>query len=372
MSKIRKTKYQTIALSILLLVGLCSCTTANLSKEIDGGKYALIDLHLHLDGSISPDAMIRMAEMSDLQLPTTEHEALAKMLAVPEDCEDLTEYLQCFDLPQQVLQTEETISFSVYDLITRLSEQGLLYAEIRFAPQLHLQKGLTQQEVVEAAIAGLNDATSQTGMKANLILCCMRGQGNEEENLETVRLTKLYLNNGVVACDLAGAEALYPSSDYKDLFQYAKDIGVPFTFHAGEADDSSSVRDGMSFGAQRIGHGIRTFNDEATKKMIYEKDVFLEICPTSNLQTKALQGIENIKDYPLAAFFDSNVAITINTDNMTVSNTTLKNEFEKLLKNNVITPKQAEQVVYNAVNAAFLTQSEKEQLKSLCDKRLHQ
>lgn len=198
----------------------------------------------------------------------------------------------------------------------------------------------------------------------------MRGEGNEEENLETVRLTKLYLEKGVAACDLAGAEAIYPSKDYEELFSHAKEIGVPFTFHAGEASDSSSVRDGLSFGAQRIGHGIRTFNDDSTKSMINERGAVLELCPTSNLQTKALEGVETVKDYPLGAFFDSKVAVTINTDNMSVSNTTLEKEFEKLLSNGVITKEQAKQVVYNAVNAAFLPQNEKDELKALCDKRI--
>ncbi|MEG1075159.1 MAG: adenosine deaminase [Ruthenibacterium sp.] len=355
---------------ILLLMILCSCSPVTENVEEQASKYALIDLHLHLDGSVSPDAMIKMAEMSDIQLSVTDPEELTKMLSAPENCKDLNEYLQCFDLPLQVLQTKETISFSVYDLVKRLETQGLLYAEIRFAPQLHMRNALTQQEVVEAAIDGLNQATAETNLNANLILCCMRGEGNEKENLETVRLTELYLGKGVVACDLAGAEAIYPSSDYEELFKYASSMGVPFTFHAGEASGVYSVRDGLSFGAHRIGHGIRSFDDAATQKMIIDKNATLELCPTSNLQTKALPKVKTIKDYPINAFFENGVAVTINTDNMTVSNTTLANEFSKLLNNNVITSEQAKQIVYNSVDAAFLPENEKNALRILCDERM--
>ena len=129
----------------------------------------------------------------------------------------------------------------------------MLYAEIRFAPQLHTKKGLTQDQVVKAAILGLQEALAGSFFKAKLILCCMRGTDNLEENLLTVRTAAAYLGRGVAAVDLAGAEALYPTEDYEKVFALARELSVPFTIHAGEADGAESVWAALRMGACRIG-----------------------------------------------------------------------------------------------------------------------
>ncbi len=212
-------------------------------ESFDASKYALIDLHLHLGGSLSVDDAIHMAAIEGVSIPSDRKE-LEKLLVCPDDCESLNDYLQCFDLPVSIMQSRETIAYSVSSLVKRLDAQGLIYAEIRYAPQLYLQKGLTQDEVVAASIEGLKDgmAACKNGMKAQLILCCMRGDDNDELNNETIRMTKKYLGQGVCATDIAGAEALFPTLKYRDLFAYAKEQGVPFTIHAGEADGVESIR----------------------------------------------------------------------------------------------------------------------------------
>ena len=145
--------------------------------------------------------------------------------------------------------------------------------------------------------AGL--AACSNGIKAQLILCCMRGADNDELNNETIRMAKKYLGQGVCAADLAGAEALFPTSKYRELFAYAKELGVPFTIHAGEADGVESMRLAIEYGAQRIGHGIRSWNDNDMKALLIQKDICLTLCPSSNLQTKAIvDGVANSPKNP--------------------------------------------------------------------------
>lgn len=198
-----------------------SCTT-------DASRYALVELHLHVDGSLTADDVIFMAKEEGVDVPSSREE-LSNMLICPDHCEDLNRYLHCFALPIAVMQQEITIAYGVESLVRRLDAQGLLYAELRFAPQQHIEKGLTQEAVVKAAIAGLRQglANCQNGFKANLIVSCMRGKGNEEQNRETVRLAAKYLGEGICGTDLAGSEALYPTEHFRSLFAYAKAMEVP-------------------------------------------------------------------------------------------------------------------------------------------------
>ena len=184
--------------------------------------YALIDLHLHLDGSLSLSSVRELAAMQNIPVDADDL-ALLKRLQVSPNCRNLNEYLEKFGFPCSLLQTPEALTRSVANLRRELAQQGMLYAEIRFAPQFHLEQGLSQDQVVEAAAAGL----AGEGVKANLILCCMRGVGNHEKNLETVRVAAKYLGKGVCAVDLAGAEALFPTADFEDLFRLAAQKGVP-------------------------------------------------------------------------------------------------------------------------------------------------
>lgn len=370
--------------ALLSVLGLCltfvtACSDDDPSpsprpETVDASKYALVDLHLHLDGSLTPEDVLQMAQMGGnvSELPSTDLNELKKALVCPEDNKDLTEYLKCFDLPLKVMQSRATIAYSVKSLVKRLDKQGLIYAEIRFAPQLHTQKGLTQDEVVQAALEGLQQGISEAGgIKANLILCCMRGDGtNDAANYETIDLTKKYLGNGVVATDLAGAEALFPTSYYQPTFAYAKQQGVPFTIHAGEADGVVSMNLALDYGAKRIGHGIRCYNDLATQARLKELDVCLDLCPKSNLDTHALAGVTTIAQYPLQTLLLAGVPVTINTDDMTVSNTDLKSEFKRLFEANLLTAQQAEHIVETSIEHAFLPANEKALLLAKAKERM--
>lgn len=243
-------------------------------------NYGMIDLHLHLDGSLSVKTVRELARIQGVEV-SHDDSVLLKRLQVSESCRDLNEYLEKFSFPCSLLQTRNAIEKAVYNLQEELKAQGLLYAEIRFAPQLHTFQGLTQAAVVEAAVNGLE----ASNFKANLILCCMRGDDNYLQNMETVRVAAQYLGKGVCAVDLAGAEALYKTSDFEELFRFAREMGIPFTIHAGEADGPDSVRTAVRFGARRLGHGVRSVEDSALLRCLKETGITLELCPTSNLNT---------------------------------------------------------------------------------------
>ncbi len=317
-------------------------------------ELALIDLHLHLDGSLSLKTVKELANMQGIAIPEDES-LLLKMLQVAPDCKDLNEYLEKFDFPCSLLQTESAITKAVENLLNELAEQGLLYAEVRFAPQLHTNRGLTQQEVVEAALKGLNRGK----LKANLILCCMRGDGNRGVNLETVRTAARYLGKGVCAVDLAGAEALFPTCRFEELFALAKELGIPFTIHAGEADGPESVTTALDYGASRIGHGVRSLEDPALTARLAREKIPLELCPTSNLNTNIFPDMEH---YPILGLMEAGVKVTVNTDNIMVSGVMLAEEVEKVANTFSMTREQLLLLQYNAVEASFADEQTKQWL----------
>lgn len=280
----------------------------------------MIDLHLHLDGSLSPELVRRLARLQGIQLP----KKWEGLLRAPVPCGSLEQYLQRFALPLSLLQTEESLAASVEDLLARLDRLGLLYAEIRFAPQLHTAQGLSQLQVVQAALSGLHNAGWRGPVRPQLILCGMRGDENASQNLETFEIAAHYLGRGVAAVDLAGAEAAYPTADFRELFAFARKRQLPFTIHAGEAADADSVAAAVEFGAARIGHGLRAATRPALLATLRERGILLELCPTSNLQTGAAASAAA---YPLRQFLEAGVRVCLNADNMTVSDTDVWREY---------------------------------------------
>lgn len=232
-----------------------------------------IELHLHLDGSILKTTAEKLSNRKINQ----------EELIVEEDNKDLTEYLKKFDLPIHIMQKYENIKLVTQDLIKQLQKDNVIYAEIRFAPILHTQKGLSLEQVVEAVIEGMKNEK----VKTNLILCMMRGK-KEEENRKIIDLAEKYLNKGVCAIDLAGDEKRYPTILYQNLLKEAKKRKIPMTVHAGEAGTKEDIEIAIQCGATRIGHGVKAIESKDTIKKMIEKKICLEICPTSNLQTNII------------------------------------------------------------------------------------
>lgn len=318
-----------------------------------------IELHLHLDGSLRSSTVYDILNSMDKNNNIVSIEEIKKMLTVDKNCSSLNQYLERFELPSKVLQTKENLKKVTFELIEDLKKENVIYAEIRFAPQLHIKEGLSFDDIVSSVISGMNEGTKDEKIKCNLILCCMRGNNNKKENIDTVHIAKKYLGKGVCAIDLAGAEAIYKTNEFEYIFDLAKKIGVPYTIHAGEADGKDSIKSAMFFGAKRLGHGIRIIEDEKLLKEAIQKNVTLEVCPTSNLHTKV---VSSISLHPVYELYKLGVNITINTDNRTVSNTTLENEYKLLLDNFSFTYEDILQMNKNAIKAAFLSDVEKEEL----------
>lgn len=321
-----------------------------------------IDLHLHLDGSLTPETIINLARKDSVALPFEDPLKIKELVVAPKDCKSLNEYLTRFDLPLKVLQSLSNIHDAVYSVMKYLKDKGFIYAEIRFAPQLHMQKGLTQKEVISAAVCGLEDAKKDLDMAGNLILCFMRGDGNDDLNFQTLKDSESFMGRGVCAVDLAGAEALFPTIKYKELFAKARDMQIPFTIHAGEAAGHESIMDAVSFGASRIGHGTRAFGNPEAIRILKDNGIAVECCITSNIQTKAALSFEK---HPIWNFIDEGLTVTLNSDNMTVSDTDVSLEAEELSKDSRFSEILYNKLLLSSINAAFISPSEKEVLKKL-------
>ena len=327
---------------------------------MDYKKYAIVDLHLHLDGSLSAEAILDVARREKIELPVNNVTDLNKFLMVPENCQSLNEYLERFSLPNLVLQTKKGLEICTLDLLERLAKDGVKYVEIRMAPQLSTNKGLSQEQVVETLIKTCKKAR-KFHIFSNLILCMMRGNDTKENNLETIEVAKKFLGKGIVAMDLAGAEGLFPNEMFKDEFKLIKENNIPLTIHAGEALGANSVKSALDFGAVRIGHGIHSIEDENVLEELKNKNICLEICPKSNLDTKT---ISKYNDLPLRQFIEKGIKVSINTDDMTVSNTTLKQEYETLVKMG-FDEKDLHDFAENSINASFADEKTKEYLRNL-------
>lgn len=311
--------------------------------------------------------------MQEHSLPIPTNQELRQELSVDSSCKSLDQFLEKFALPNQLMQTKHDLETIVYDLLIELKNQGLVYAEIRFAPQLHTKKGLTQEGAIMAAIGGLNkflreqkeEASSQPELHAGLILCLMRFSNNQKKNMETVKLAKKFLNQGVVGLDLAGAEGPIPNIQYKPFFDEAKRLGVPFTIHAGEADGPDSIRQALRMGAKRIGHGIRCTEDPELTQELIDQQIILECCATSNMNTKAFDQIDT---YPIKNLLHKGMKVTLNSDDMTVSDINLPHEYKLLEEKTSLTPEEETTLYLNAVDAAFTTPDEKIRLRALIQK----
>lgn len=316
---------------------------------------AWIDLHLHLDGSISIKTARKLAGMQSIYLPESS-DALKRRMSVMDGCRDLNDYLNRFQLPISLLHIREALYLCTYELLDELYEQGLKYAEIRFAPQLTYATELTQYDAVKIVLRAIEDAPIPCG----LILSMMRGEDNHPYNLITVDVAKKFRDQGVVAVDLAGAEALYPTHTFAEEFAAVHAAGVPLIIHAGEAAGAQSVREAIEAGAVRIGHGVRSLEDPEVIRQLVDKRITLELCPTSNLNTGIFPSYEA---YPLRRLMEAGVRVCINTDNMTVSNTTLRQEWQHMIDAFQLTPEEIRQIVNDTIDASFASEEVKQSIR---------
>ncbi|MCD8204084.1 MAG: adenosine deaminase [Coprobacillus sp.] len=322
----------------------------------------MIDLHLHLDGSLSIDEIMHLCEMNKVEPPLN----LESALRVSSDCHSLSEYLTKFDFPLSLLQNRDSLIYAFYSLVKRLYKRGYLYVEIRFAPLLHTKEGLSIDEVVEAAIKGCEDALSETvNYDVNLILCCMRG-ATKEENIATIKAADSHREH-IAGVDLAGDETLHSASYYQEIFDLANSLNLRITIHAGEATGSEEVTNAIKIlHARRIGHGVHLELTKENLDLVHFNNIGFEFCPTSNVQTTSLASY---KDCPIKEFLQNNILVTVNCDNITVSNTHVFDEFEHLMKELDLTKDEIYQLLFNAITISYTEEPEKKWLKSMLDER---
>ena len=309
-----------------------------------------VELHCHLDGSLS-----RGFIESRLGRTISPEE-----LQVSENCTSLVEYLEKFSLPGQCIMDEKGLEEAGYDVLKSMSRENVRYAEIRFAPLLSETSSMNCRSVIEALLKGLERGRADFGTRFGVITCAMRHH-SQEDNSRMIKTAREYLGYGVCAADLAGAESMYPMSQFMELFQNARKLDMPFTIHAGECGSVQNVIDSVRAGAGRIGHGIALRGHYDIQKNLADHGAGIEMCPISNLQTKA---VKSTAEYPLREFLDAGLKVSINTDNRTVSNTSLTKELKFIQNNYGIQDEEIRLLMKNAVDTAFASEDEKERLYS--------
>jgi adenosine deaminase len=312
-----------------------------------------IELHCHLDGSMGLDVT------RDLLAQRGEHYEigeLRQLLEAPMDCQSLAEYLEKFDLPIRCLQTEEGLRAAAYDLATSAAKEQVKYLEVRFAPSFSTGEGLSIVKILESVQAGLKKAEDEADIHTGMIVCGMRNL-SMEENLSMLRAAREMYGAGVAACDLAGDENAYPTAQFADFFQLAKELGIPFTIHSGECGSTENIKVAIALGASRLGHGIAMAKDPSLMAECAAKRIGVELCPTSNLQTKAVHSME---EYPFMQFFKAGIPLSVNTDNRTVSRTTCAAEAALLQNTYQLFPEDFAKIYRDSVEMSFAKDEVKE------------
>lgn len=323
-------------------------------------KLPKIELHCHLDGSVRPQTIIELANMKNIDIPSKNIEEIKNMMVAPKDCKSLDEYLKRFELPGLIMQDEDSLERIAFELMEDASRENIVYIEIRFAPLLHINKDLTTKQVIESVLKGIRKAESTYDIKGNLILSCMRTM-SVESSYDVIEAGKEYLNNGVVAVDLCSSENEQFCEKFEEPIALARSYGYRVTIHAGETGIGENVYDAITLlKAERIGHGVFIKDCEKAYNLVKEKNVTLEMCPTSNLQTKAIKNIEN---YPLNNFHKDGIKVSLNTDNRTVSDIDLTNEYNIIFNNFEMNEDDYKVIYLNSIEASFADKNTKNKLR---------
>jgi adenosine deaminase len=312
-----------------------------------------VELHVHLDCSLSFQVVQKL-------LPGTTQEEYNERFVAPENCGSLVEYIKCASASIDIMQTRKQLELVTLDFIEQLKADNIIYCEVRFAPLQHLKQGLTAKEVVETVNEAISKATADLEMEVRLILCSLR-HFSEAQSLETVQLVHDFKGTNVVGFDLAADEAGYPVDEHKSAFEFARENEIPCTCHAGEACGPKNVWEAIDeLHVQRIGHGVRSYEDSTLMEYLKEKDIHLEVCPTSNIKTGIYPKLAN---HNIDKIYRSGVSLSVNTDGRSLSNVSLFDEYKNL--NTHFDWKLKDYLATNlfAIEAAFVDEETKTSLK---------
>lgn len=321
---------------------------STLSEATEQGSEGLpkVELHLHLDCSLSYDVVKKID-------PSISAAQYHNDFVAPAKCFDLVDFLKRAVKGYSLMQTKEQLELVTHDVFKQLKADNTLYAEIRFAPFLHLEKGLTPYEVVQTIEAATAAAVKETGVEARLILCTLRHY-TKEQSMATVKLVEQLKGTYVAAFDIAGDEAGCPITNHVAAFNYAREKGLHITAHAGEAAGPESVWETLEhFKPTRIGHGARSAEDEKLVKHLRETSIHLEICPSCNVQTSMYEAY---KDHPIDKLKKEGVSLNINTDCRTIVDITMTGEYQKMQETFGWKKRDFYECNANALKAAFIPQ----------------
>ncbi len=323
-------------------------------------------LHDHLDGGLRPQTVLELAsEIGYTDLPGDNVEDLTRKLTEGAHRGHLEVYLDAFRHTVAVMQTPEALRRVAAECAEDLAADGVVYAEVRFAPELHTEGGLSLDEVVEAVLEGFRQGSSGRGIRVYALLTAMR---TAARSLEIAELAVRYRDEGVVGFDIAGAEAGWPPSRHLDAFQYVKRENFHITIHAGEAFGLPSIWEAVQYcGTERLGHGVRIVDDiqigrEGNVRLgrlaayIRDRRIPLEMCPTSNVQTGA---VPSIAMHPIRLLRQLQFRVTVNTDNRLMSQVTLSSEFHRLAAEFGYGWSDVEWLTINAMKSAFASFDER-------------
>lgn len=319
------------------------------------------ELHCHLDGSLRLGTLLDLAREQDKLdlLPAQDEETLAQELEKIDGSATLVEYLAWFGYTIPVMQTREALHRIAYELAEDAAAENVRYLEVRYGPILHTDEGLTLWQVNDAVLAGLRDAERDFGITTGLIVCGLRDR-RESASLAQAELAAAYRDKGVVGFDLAGGERGNPADMHGAAFYYARKHLLNITVHAGESFGPASIRQALfKCGAHRIGHGVTLGQDPDLLRYFVDRQIPLEVCPTSNVQTHVVASYEA---HPVAEYCRAGVPVTINTDNRLFSRTTVTDELWLAHTRCGIPADALREVVLNGFRYAYLPWSEKRAL----------
>jgi len=317
-------------------------------------------LHDHLDGGLRPATIIELAAEVGHPLPATEPGELASWFVSACDSGSLERYIATFEHTVAVMQTEAALHRVAAECALDLADDGVVYAEVRFAPEQHLARGLTLEQVVEAVLAGFADGAGRAAaagrpIRIGTLLTAMRHAARSQEIAE---LAVRFRDTGVVGFDIAGAEAGFPPTRHLDAFEYLQRENFHFTIHAGEAFGLPSIWQAIQWcGADRLGHGVRIVDDITGDVLgrlaayVRDKRIPLELCPSSNVQTGAAPSIA---EHPVGLLRDLRFRVTVNTDNRLMSGTSMSREMALLVEAFGYGWAELQWFTINAMKSAFI------------------
>ena len=322
-------------------------------------KLPKTDLHVHLDGSVRIDTIIDLAKKNNIKLPTMDAAELRKLIVCTDKTESLEDYLRGFHIVNLVLQDKEGLKRAAYELAEDAAKENVRYMEVRYSPILHTNNGLKLTEISQAVIDGLKHGERDFGIKTGVIICGIRNM-DPTTSLKLAELAIAFKNKGVIAFDLAGGEYNHPAKDHKEAFDLALKNNLNITIHAGEAYGPESIHQALHYcGTHRIGHGTRLVEDGDLLNYVNDHSIPLEICIKSNFHTKA---VADIRSHPIDFYIDYGLRVTINTDNRTISDTTVTDEYMLAINELGLDYATVKYVILNGFKSAFVPYKERVRL----------